>query len=136
MKNLIIALAVIFCVMPMYGQKKKNVQSHKIKSTTVYNEDYDANNGKPVKDSYERFDESGNTLEEIEYDKKGIETHHIQYEYDDEGNKTKETYLKPNGSKEKIIEYKYQDGLRTERIVYTANGKIKSKKKYIYDFQK
>jgi hypothetical protein len=136
MKKLIILIAIIFCITPMNAQKKKNVQSHKIKSTTVYNSDFEDNNGKQVKESFERFDDAGNSVEEIEYDKKGVEKKHILSEYDDDGNKIKETYLKENGTKEKIIEYKYQDGLKTERIVYLANGKIKSKKKYVYDFQK
>jgi hypothetical protein len=136
MKKLLIAFLVIVFSLSLYGQKKKNVQSHKIKSTTVYNADFEDNDGKQVKESFERFDEAGNTVEEIEYDKKGVEKKHILSEYDDDGNKTKETYLKPNGSKEKTIEYKYQDGLKTERTVYLSNGKIKSKKKYVYDFQK
>jgi hypothetical protein len=134
-KTIVIFLVLAFSV-STFAQKKKNVQSHKIKSTTVYNSDFEDNDGKQVKESYERFDENGNTVEEIEYDKKGIEKKHILYEYDEEGNKTKETYLKPGGAKEKTIEYKYQDGLKTERTVYLANGKIKTKKKYVYDFQK
>jgi hypothetical protein len=136
MKRLLFLFIVVFCINPLYGQKKKSVQSHKIKSTTVYNADFEDNNGKQIKESFERFDDSGNTVEEIEYDKKGIEKKHILSEYDDDGNKTKETYLNENGSKEKMITYKYQDGLKTERIVYNADGKVKSKKKYIYEFQK
>jgi len=136
MRKLVFFFIIVFCIIPLYGQKKKSVQSHKIKSTTVYNSDFEDNNGKQVKESFERFDESGNSVEEIDYDKKGIEENHILSEYDDDGNKTKETFLKENGSKEKIIEYKYKDGLKTERTVYLANGKIKSKKKYVYEFQK
>ncbi len=135
-KGSVILLIAIFAISPMFGQKKKNIQIHKIKSITVYNEDFENKNGKQVKESYERFDESGNTLEEIEYDKKGVEKQHVLYEYDEDGNKTKETYLNPNGSKEKIIAYKYQDDLKIERIIYLSDGTIKSKKKYIYDFQK
>jgi uncharacterized protein YxeA len=136
MKKVIVALLVIVFSISLYAQKKKNVQTHKIKSTTVYNADFEDNDGKQVKESYMRFDDSGNTVEEVEYDKKGAEKKHILYEYDADGNKIRETYFKTNGSKEKIIEFKYQDSLRIERTVYFGNGKIKSKKKYIYEFQK
>jgi len=133
MKKIFFLFIVAFFFNSLYAQKKKSIQMHKIKSITIYNADYEVNNGKQIKESFERYDDFGNMVEEIEYDKKGVEKKHILSEYDDEGNKTKETFLMTNGIKEKIIEYKYDDGLKTERIVYSGNGKIKSKKKYVYE---
>jgi hypothetical protein len=136
MKKIALALLIILFCVAMNAQKKKDAQSHKIKSTTVYNEDYEDNKGKPVKESVEKFDVVGNTIEEIEYDKGGKEKKHILYEYDNDGNKTKETYLKADGTKEKVIEYKYVEGVKTERIVYQPVGKLKSKKRYVYEYHK
>ena len=134
MKQIILVFTFCLIVFSAYGQKKKSVQMHKIKSTTVYNEDSEKTKGKAVLDFYTKYDESGNTIEEIEYDANGKIKSHMLYEYDDDGNKTKEIFLNPDGTKDKVIEYKYSEGLRVERITYLPNGKIKSKKKYVYDF--
>jgi hypothetical protein len=131
---LTIATLTFLVVIPVMSQKKKSIQANKIKSTTVMQEDYEKNNGRSVKEAYTKFDESGNVIEEIEYDDYGKEKLHVQYEYDDNDNKTKEIFINPKGVREKVIEYKYEDGLKTEKIVYLPNGKIKSKKKYIYEF--
>jgi hypothetical protein len=134
MRRLTLFLVALFCVLSLYGQKKKSIQQHRLKAITVYNQDFVDGKGKPIKESFTKYDELGNVIEEIEYDDKGEEKKHVVYEYDDEYNRIKETYLNPKGAKEKIIEFKYQDGLKTEKIVYLPNGKIKSKKKYVYDY--
>ncbi len=136
MRLRIILMVAMFglLAMPVMAQKKKKAMMNKIESTTVMIEDYEKNNGRSVKESYTRFNESGDVLEEIEYDEYGKEKKHIIYEYDIDGNKIKETYLNPKGLKEKVIEYKYEDGLKTEKLVYDSKGKLKSKKKYIYTF--
>jgi hypothetical protein len=134
MKNYIYIFIIVFFTIPLQAQKKKSIQANKIKSTTVLNEDYEKNNGRSVKESYTKFDESGNIAEEIEYDDYGKEKKHIISEYDDSDNKIKEIYINQKGVKEKVIEYKYEEGLKTEKIVYLPNGKVKSKKKYVYEF--
>jgi hypothetical protein len=134
MKQLSILIVSLLMVVPVFSQKKKSVQANKIKSTTVFQEDYEKNNGRSVKELYTKFDEAGNVIEEIEYDDYGKVKSHVQYEYDDYDNKTKEIYFSPKGAKDKVIEYKYEDGLKTEKIVYLPNGKVKSKKKYTYEF--
>lgn len=118
----------------LYSQK--NDSKPKVKSVTVMEENYeDDKSGTQQKESFTRFDLQGNIVELIEYDKEGKEKQHILYEYDKEGHKTKETSLKANGNKDKEEVFIYQNGLRTEKIVYYGNGKIKSKKKYIYVFE-
>lgn len=136
MKAKLLVIAILTISLSAFSQKKEAIKDFKLKSTTVYSEEYEDSKGLPVKESYNAFDVNGNLLEEIEYDNNGKEKKHITYEYDAQGNKIKETHLKPNGSKDKIIEYKYQSGLKFEKIVYNGNGKIKSKKKYLYEFHK
>jgi len=118
----------------IHAQKKKSILANKIKTVTVYNYDYEKNNGRQVKQEFSKYDEFGNIIEEIEYDDNGKETKHIKYEYDDEGNKIRETHLNPKGTTTKIIEYKYENGLKTERTVYQSNGKVTNKKKYSYEY--
>jgi hypothetical protein len=133
-KILIISILSFLAINPIFSQKKKSIQANKIKSTTVMQEDYEKNKGLSLKESFTKFNESGDIIEEIEYDDNGKEKLHIQYEYDDNDNKTKEIYINIKGLREKVIEYKYEDGLKIEKIVYLPNGKVKSKKKYIYEF--
>jgi hypothetical protein len=134
MKTLLLSLIFGFMVVAVSGQKKKDIQSHKIKSITVTNEGADKPKGKPVLDMVTKYDESGNTIEEIEYDESGKVKKHIKSEFDEDGNKIKETEFKPDGTKDKIFEYKYRDGLKIERISYLPNGKVKSRKKYTYEY--
>ncbi|HOK51912.1 MAG: hypothetical protein WHT29_01665 [Bacteroidales bacterium] len=131
---LLIGLLICFSFSAIYAQKKKTVQEKHIKSVIVYNEDYEKNNGRQVKDSYTRFDEEGNVLEEIEYDEYGKEKKHVLYEYDKDGNKIKETNLTPKGNKASVIEYRYENGLKKEKIVYNGSGKVILKKKYVYEY--
>jgi hypothetical protein len=134
MRYLSILTLSVIVALPLFSQKKKSIQANQIKSTTVYQEDYEKNNGRSVKEFYTKFDESGNIIEEIEYDDYGKEKNHTLYEYDENDNKIKEISLSPKGAKEKVIEYKYNEGFKTEKIVYLPNGKIKSKKKYVYEY--
>jgi len=128
-------LGLCFSMQPLHAQKKKAVLEKHIRSVTVYNEDYEKNNGRQVKDSYTRYDDDGNVVEEIEYDEYGKEKKHELYEYDAEGNKIKETHLTPKGTKALVIEYKYENGLKKEKIVYNGSGKMILRKKYIYEYK-
>ena len=126
--------AALLVATTLFAQKSDT--KPKVKSVTVMEENYeDDKSGTQQKESFTRFDLQGNIVELIEYDKEGKEKQHILYEYDKEGHKTKETSLKANGNKDKEEVFIYQNGLRTEKIVYYGNGKIKSKKKYIYVFE-
>lgn len=132
--RLLLFVVAIFVSTALLAQK--NEAKPKVKSITVMEENYeDDKAGTQQKESFTRFDLQGNIVELIEYDKEGKEKQHVLYEYNKEGHKTKETLLKANGNKDKVEEFIYQNGLRTEKIVYYGNGKIKSKKKYIYVFE-
>ncbi len=136
MKSLRFYCAIFFILITLnlFSQKKKTVVQKNIKSVTEYNEDYLKNNGRSVKESFTKYDEGGNVVEEIEYDEYGKEKKHILYEYNEEGDKIKEIKLTPQGTKASITEYKYENGLKKEKIVYDGKGKIVLRKKYIYEF--
>lgn len=134
MKYLSIFAISILISLPVFSQKKNNEQLKKIKTTTVFEEDFEKNNGRQIKESFTKFDLSGNIIEEIEYDEYGKVTLHMQYEYDKDGNKTKEIYYNSKGTIDKTWVYSYENGLKKEKHVYKSNGKLKSKKKYLYEF--
>lgn len=103
----------------------------KIKSITVIEEKSDVMLKKQLKESETYFDPQGNILEEIKYNE-GKVTKHFRYKYDPDGNKIYEEELDPSGKVKESSEYKIENGLRTEKIVYDQNKRIKSRKIYTY----
>lgn len=131
------ALILIVSTTPFVcnGQKKVIDAKLNVRSVTVFEENFEDNKqGTKTKEAFTKFDAQNNILEEIEYDKDEKIKSHITYEYDASGNKIRETYLKANGTTDKVFAYTYLNGLKTEKIVYYSNGKVKSKKSYVYQF--
>lgn len=160
LKNLTLLLVFLLFIMPIHAQKKKDLLRLRINSITETYEDVE-DGMKAVKANYTRFDRNAEVVEEIIYDKEGKMESHLLFEYDAKGVKKKETSLNSKGQKvkttefeynsdgekireielnakgqkEKTVEYKYVNGMRTERTILLPNGKVKSKRKYVYEYQ-
>jgi hypothetical protein len=103
-----------------------------VKKMTVTKTVYDKGE-KTYKELEVKYDAKGNILEEIE-NNEGAFVKHFIYAYDAAGNKIKETELDVAGKVIKVTEYKYNsDNLRTEKLVYDASHKLKSKRVYQYE---
>ena len=113
---------------------QSKVQIPKIKSLVV-NEEQEAGkgNGKPQLESETNYDPAGNVIEEKQY-KDGKLDSHVKNEYDSDNNKIKVTEFDDSGKILKYTVYKYDKNLRTEKLVYLPNQKLKSKKTYQYKF--
>lgn len=113
---------------------QSKVQLPKIKSLVVKEEqEAGKGTGKPQLESETNYDPAGNVIEEKQY-KDGKLDSHVKNEYDSDNNKIKVTKLDDSG---KILKYtinKYDKGLRTEKLVYLPNQKLKSRKTYQYKF--
>lgn len=129
-KTLILALilaipAGIFC------QDNKQPAPN-IKKMTVTKHVYEKGE-KAYKEVEVKYDAKGNIIEETENDE-GNFGKHMMYQYDDAGNKIRETELDAAGKVKKITEYKYNSSnLRTEKLVYDGDKKLKSKRVYQYE---
>ncbi len=110
---------------------QKSASKEKIKSIIVTEEKYDMLVKKQLKDSETYFDSRGNVIESVNY-KQGKVDKHFKYEYDTDNNKIKEEEFDTSGRLKESSEYKYVNGLRTEKLVYDPNKKMKSKKTYTY----
>jgi hypothetical protein len=110
---------------------QKSATSDNIKSIIVTEEKYDMLVKKQLKDSETYYDSRGNVTETVTY-KQGKVDKHFKYEYDADNNKIKEEEFDTSGRLKEISEYKYANGLRTEKLVYDPNKKMKSKKVYTY----
>jgi len=125
---LLMMLAISACI-SLDGQQIS--KDKKVKSIIVYQEKYDMLVTRKYKDSEQYFDLKGNLIEDIAY-KQGKVKKHFKYQYDSDNNKIREEELDPSGRITEVSEYKYENGLRTEKIVYDSNKKIKSKRTYQY----
>jgi hypothetical protein len=129
MKQFIIVLMVAagFAATAQDKQMKKN----NIKSVVETYIDYST--GVEVKyiESEQYFNPEGELIEIKDF-KGGKFVMHEKYDYDVAGNKIKEVRYDAKGKIDRIVEYKYQGKLKTERIDYYPNGKVKSRKLYKY----
>jgi hypothetical protein len=132
MKTINTALIIILILGGTMSAECQKIGSNvKIKSLTVTEEKSDMLIKKQYKESEIYYDVRGNVLESITY-KLGKVDKHFKYQYDNENNKIKEEEFDPSGRIKETSEYKYENGLRTEKIVYDPNRKVKSKKTYLY----
>jgi len=132
MKWITLLLLLNFLSLPLIGQKKKEINANQIKSVVVNEQKTEKGKSITQKESETYYDTHGNVIEEKEY-KDGKITKHITYQYDNDNNKIKETEIGNTGKKIKVSEYKYHGNLKTEKTVFDGNGKVKSKKTYIYE---
>jgi hypothetical protein len=112
------------------ASQQKPVQP-KVKSVIVYDEKFDKLVAKKSKESETVYDAHGNIIEEIEYINNKVDKH-FQYQYDASDNKIKEFELDSSGKITKTSEYKYDKGLRIEKTIAGADGKVRTKKTYVY----
>jgi len=131
MKKILILL--MFVCFPVLTFSQSNKQpAPKIKKMTITKSVYDKGE-KVYKELEVTYDAKGNIIEEIEYDE-GIFVMHFSYQYDAAGNKIVEIEKEASGKVKKITEYKYNsNNLRTEKLVYDPNHKLKSKRVYKYE---
>jgi antitoxin component YwqK of YwqJK toxin-antitoxin module len=124
-------LLIFLALIPVSAICQKTGSSENVKSIVVTEEKYDMLIKKQYKDSESYYDTKGNLIESITY-KLGKVDKHFKYQYDADNNKIKEEEYDLSGRIKESSEYKYSDGLRTEKVVYDPNRKMKSKKTYVY----
>lgn len=132
MKN---TLAIIICLIAStaIAQSKKDITKNNVKSITEVKYDYSDGIEEKAIESKMVYNNEGELIELKEY-KKGDLDKHEKYSYDSKGNRIKQIKYDEKGKIDEIIEYKYSGDLRTERIEYYPNGKIKNKKVYTYEY--
>jgi|WetSurMetagenome_2_1015567.scaffolds.fasta_scaffold10548_2 hypothetical protein len=131
-KLLLIFVTALVLASPSLLFAQEKAGQPKLKTVTVYDEKFDNLISKKVIESQVTYDIKGNILEEIEYTGTKV-TKHFQYQYDADGNKIKEIEFDPSGKVSKTSEYKIDSrGLRTEKTIFGTDGKLKTRKTYVY----
>lgn len=129
--QVLVLVSLLLVQVSVQAQEKAPVP--KLKSITVQEEDFAKSNGAKRLESETTYDQAGNVIEEKQY-KDGKFDSHEKAEYDKDGNKLKVTEFDESGKVLKYTTYKYEKGLKTEKAVYGANQKLKSRKTYQYKF--
>lgn len=129
MKNIII-ISLLFAGLTATAQDKQ-MRKNNVKSVIETYIDYSTGIEVKYIESEQYFSAKGELIE-LKDLKGGKFILHEKYDYDTNGNKIKEVRYDAKGKISRIIEYKYQGNLKTERIDYYPNGKVKSRKTYVY----
>ncbi|MGD0342045.1 MAG: hypothetical protein ABSA76_10105 [Bacteroidales bacterium] len=128
---LIIATVALFLMSTYTAIAQQKPAQSKVRSVTVYDEKFDKRVYEKSKLSESTYDTHGNIIEEIDYVNNKVDKH-FQYQYDASDNQIREIELDSSGKITKTTEYKYDRGLKVEKTVSGADGKVKSKQTYIY----
>jgi hypothetical protein len=135
MKTLIFALFFCLITVNLFSQSRKKIRDLGIESITETKVDYEDSNGKEIMRFVTVYDDKGNVIKEVDYDKTGKLTEIIAYEYNEDNDKIKETHYRPSKKPYRTLTYKYENGLITERDEYDESNRLVSKKKYIYKYR-
>lgn len=133
MRAIFTILIVTATSLAVNAQTKKQIKDLDIKSTTIW--EYDYSSGKESKKiaSVEKYNNAGNVVEYIDFDKSGKQKERIVYEYNENNDIVKETYYDDNSKPDKSYKYTYQGRLRKTKEKYDSNGKLVWKKVYAYE---
>jgi antitoxin component YwqK of YwqJK toxin-antitoxin module len=133
MKIAVIVFAFCLITNNLFSQTRNEIRDLDILSVKEIEVDYEDSNGKEVLKFETFYDNRGNVIKELDYDKSGNLTEIITYEYNEDDNKTKEIHYKPNNTILNTFIYSYDKGLLTERKEYDKNNKLISRNTYKYE---
>ena len=128
-------LSSVLLAASLAGQDRETIKEKKIASVTVQEYFLEQGMDKPVVESIEKYDESGNLIEIKEFNSKGEVKLWEEYTYNEEGKIEETRFFNARGkleSKEKNI---YSDGLRIEKEYYNNKDKLVKRKVYEYEYR-
>lgn len=157
----ILATIVFFCFTGiLFSQSKKDLKDAGVISRTEKTSKVEKKSTITFVESTEKYDESGNKVEVIEYKSDGDVKVHDQFEYNEKGKLVKEIHLDPltkkaketiaysygeddkvvkevyynkKGEVSKTVDYTYSNKLKTEKKITNAAGKVIETKTYTYE---
>ena len=132
MKNSFLFATLIFCFsIASFSQKKKELIAEGITSISEWKTEYKNGAENKYKEAEYKYDEKGNVLLEKEYDAKGVVLKHTECQYDKDDNVIVKLHFNAKKQLIKREEFSYKGNFRTEKRVFGAVKKLKSKKTYV-----
>lgn len=135
MKTLLIFILFFLNILSsaVFAQNKKEVKKLKIKSTTIVVTEYADSKEKSRTDSYQKFDKSGNVIEELEYNNDGTFKKREAHKFNKDNDVIEEIIYDEKGNikSKKTIEYNVNKDKKVENE-YDVTGKLVAKTQYGY----
>ena len=133
MKHLLLSFILIFSVVSLFAQSKKEIKSNKIKSSTEVHIIAGHEKDSTYKDTYQAFDKDGNTIEEIKFNPNGTVKKRRTFKFDSDKNKTEEVEY-DGTTLSKKHQYSYNaHGDKVLEVTYDGSNKLVKKEVYIYN---
>ena len=132
----IIFYTLLFVSIQTMGQSKKTILEKEIQSLTVLELFIEEGIKEPLIEEKQIFNEDGELIELITYNKEGDVTKWEKYLYDEDGNIIEEIFLDSRGKIEKKEKTIFKEGLRVERQFFDNRDRMYKKKIYEYEYRK
>lgn len=124
------ALLLVFSAGDMVAQKKKEIKKNKIKSVTIYSSDP---TGKEFKESFMRYDGSGNVLEEAEFKSDGSVVKKELNKYNKASEKTEHIIYAGAAVKKKVVTIYNAENVKIGEEEYDPAGKLLKKEVFSFN---
>lgn len=133
MKSTCCVFLLVSLCLGAFGQSKSEIKALGIKSTTVVEYDYSSGKDSKRTESLKRFNQRGDVIEYIDFDKAGKQKERIVYKYNENFDVVEEVFYDEDNKVEKTYKYTYDGRLRKTKEKYDSNQKLLWKKEYIYE---
>jgi hypothetical protein len=115
------------------GQSKNQIKALEIKSTTIIEYDYSSGKENKHTESIKRYNNQGDIIERIDFNKSGKQKERIVYKRNKNFDIVEEIYYDKDDRIEKTYRYIYDGRLKTTKEKYDSNNKLIWRKEYIYE---
>lgn len=137
LKSFLLVITVLFLAASQtLGQTKTEIREKKIKSQTVLEVFIEEGIDEPQIEQKEVYNEVGELIEFITYNKEGDVKEWVKYVYDENQNIVEEIYFDKRGKVEKREKTIYKEGIRVERQFFDNRDRMYKKKIYEYEYRK
>jgi hypothetical protein len=137
LKSILLFVAILFLAASQsMGQSKTELSEKKIKSQTVLEVFIEEGSDEPQIEQKEIYNEDGELIEFVTYNKEGDVKDWVKYVYDENQNIVEEIYFDKRGKVEKREKTIYKDGIRVERQFFDSRDRMYKKKIYEYEYRK
>jgi hypothetical protein len=133
MKTTLFFSALFLLSIGVSGQTKSQIKELNIKSSTIIVYDYSTGKENKKKESFEKFNASGQVVESIDYDKAGKQKERIEFTYNENKNCIQEKCYDSSNNLEKIYKYTYENDMLKSKEKYDSKNTLIWRKLYIYE---
>lgn len=133
----IVVFGFVICASLCKGQSREVILNEAIVSQTIYEQDVEGGDNKPLIVKKETYDKKGLLIDLKQYDDEGKNAKDwFVYKYNEKDQLVEEIEYNSRAKQKKRTEYKYNTkGLKSERLIYDEKNRLSKKRIYEYTFK-